>query len=147
MGSGLHNQMQIFWQLYIIKLLGILMCIWLLEFGSCSIFGKPMCYHATNLGLIPCGGQTVRSTNFFTLLGNTALYPFQFGKWVPGNTSAKKDPFLQKVPEGSWRPHFYTFPYYTLMTFLMMLSVILLCMLMILLSSLSVVTHLIRGNS
>ena len=50
------------------------MCIWLLEFGSCSIFGKPMCYHATNLGLIPCGGQTVRSTIFFTLLGNTALY-------------------------------------------------------------------------
>ena len=39
------------------------------------------------------------------------------------------------------------FPYYTLMTFLMMLSVILLSMLMILLSILSVIRHLICGNN
>ena len=38
------------------------------------------------------------------------------------------------------------FSYYTLMTFLMMLSVILLSMLMILLSILSVIRHLICGN-
>ena len=39
------------------------------------------------------------------------------------------------------------FSYYTLMTFLMMLSVILLSMLMILLSILNVIRHLICGNS
>ena len=39
------------------------------------------------------------------------------------------------------------FSYYTLMTFLMMLSVILLSMLMILLSVLSVIRHLICGNN
>ena len=39
------------------------------------------------------------------------------------------------------------FSYYTLMTFLMMLSVILLSMLMILLSILSVIRHLICGNN
>ena len=39
------------------------------------------------------------------------------------------------------------FSYYTLMTFLMMLSVILLSMLMILLSILSVIGHLICGNN
>ena len=39
------------------------------------------------------------------------------------------------------------FSYYTLMTFLMMLSVILLSMLMILLSVLSVIRHLICGNT
>ena len=39
------------------------------------------------------------------------------------------------------------FSYYTLMTFLMMLSVILLSMLMILLSALNVIRHLICGNN
>ena len=39
------------------------------------------------------------------------------------------------------------FSYYTLMTFLMMLSVILLSMLMVLLSTLNVIRHLICGNS
>ena len=39
------------------------------------------------------------------------------------------------------------FSYYTLMTFLMMLSVILLSMLMILLSTLNVIRHLICGNN
>ena len=39
------------------------------------------------------------------------------------------------------------FCYYTLMTFLMMLSVILLSMLMILLSTLNVIMHLICGNN
>ena len=39
------------------------------------------------------------------------------------------------------------FSYYTLMTFLMMLSVILLSMLMILFSTLSVIRHLIHSNN
>ena len=39
------------------------------------------------------------------------------------------------------------FSYYTLMTFLTMLSVILLSMLMILLSNLSVIRHMICGNN
>ena len=42
---------------------------------------------------------------------------------------------------------FLHFPYYTLMTFLMILSVILLSMLMILLSTLSEIRHLICGNN
>ena len=39
------------------------------------------------------------------------------------------------------------FPYYTLMTFLMMLSVVLLSMLMMLLSTLNVIRHVICGNN
>ena len=42
---------------------------------------------------------------------------------------------------------FLHFSYYTLMTFLMMLSVILLSLLMILLSTLTVISHLICGNN
>ena len=49
------------------------------------------------------------------------------------------------VPQGSILGA--TFSYYTLMTFLMMLSVILLSMLMILLSILSVIKHLICGSN
>ena len=42
---------------------------------------------------------------------------------------------------------FLHFSYYTLMTFLMMLSVILLSVLMILLSTLNIIRHLICGNN
>ena len=49
------------------------------------------------------------------------------------------------VPQGSiLGPHF---SYYTLMTFLMMLSVMLLSLLMIVLSTLSVIRHLVCGNN
>ena len=50
------------------------------------------------------------------------------------------------VPQGSIvGPYF--FSYYTLMTFLMTLSVILLSILMVLLSTLNVIRHLICGNN
>ena len=48
------------------------------------------------------------------------------------------------VPQGSFL--FAHFCYYTLMSFLMILSVVLLSMLMILLSTLNVIRHLICGN-
>ena len=56
---------------------------------------------------------------------------------------------LQKYPVNAGKGPFLVlyFSYYTLMTFLMMLSVILLSMLMILLSTLNVIRHLICGNN
>ena len=57
--------------------------------------------------------------------------------------SSQEYPVNAGVPQGS----ILHFSYHTLMTFLMMLSVILLSMLMILLSILSVIRHLIYGNN
>ena len=58
--------------------------------------------------------------------------------------SSQKYPVNAGVPQG---PTLLRFSYYTLMTFLMMLSVILLSMLMILLSTQNVIRHLICGNN
>ena len=59
--------------------------------------------------------------------------------------SSREYPVNAIVPQGPILGP--TFPYYTLMAFLMMSSVILLSMLMILRSILSVIRHLICGNN
>ena len=64
---------------------------------------------------------------------------------VLNGKSSQENPVYAGVPQGSILV--LHFSYYTLMTFLMMLSVILLSMLMILLSTLSVGRHLICGNN
>ena len=38
---------------------------------------KPMCYHANNLGLIPCGGHTNISPYLLVLLGQLSLPSLQ----------------------------------------------------------------------
>ena len=59
--------------------------------------------------------------------------------------SSQEYPVNATVPQGLLK--FLQFPHYTLITFLMMLSVILLSMLMILLCILNVIRHLICGNN
>ena len=73
---------------------------------------------------------------------------FLSNRWlqvVLDGKSSQKYPVNAGVPQGSIvGPHV---SYYTLMTFLMMLSIILLSMLMILLSTLNAMRHLISGNN
>ena len=45
--------------------------------GSCNIVGKPLCYHKINPSQICCGGDTVRSPNLPTLLGQLSLSSFR----------------------------------------------------------------------
>ena len=75
----------------------------------------------------------------FSFLSNRWLEMFLDGK------SSQEYPVNAGVSQGSI--HVLHFSYYTLMTFLMMLSVILVYMLTILLSTLSVIRHLICGNN
>ena len=80
-------------------------------------------------------GQIFGLISFF--LSNRQLQVVLDGK------SSQEYPVNAVVPQGS----ILLFFYYTLMTFLMMLSVILLSMLMILRSVLSVMRHLISGKN
>ena len=73
---------------------------------------------------------------------------FLINRWlrvVLDGKSSQEYPVNAGVPKGLFLV--LHFSYYTLMTFLMMLSVILLSMLMILLSTLNVIRHLICGNT
>ena len=75
------------------------------------------------------------------------IMSFLSNRWlwvVLGEKFPQEYPVNPGLRQGSSILHF---TYYTLMTFLMMLSTILLFMLMILLSTISVVRHLIWGNS
>ena len=55
---------------------------------SCSIVGKSLCYHASNLGSIPHGSHTTRSPSS-RCQANSIFHPSEVGKWVPVNTGAK----------------------------------------------------------
>ena len=48
-----------------------------LNFGGCSIVGKPLCYHARDPGSIPHGGRTNRSPYLLALLGQLSLPSFR----------------------------------------------------------------------
>ena len=141
MGLGLLNQLLIFSQLFLIKVIGLLTCLVLLEL-----------WHLIYLRLLTGFGKLA----FFT---NLSLVGFQVGDLVLFLLFSVMDDFewfwmeiLHKNIQLMWEflktPFLVLqFSYYTLMTFLMMLSVILLSMLMILLSILSVIRHLICGNN
>ena len=135
---GLLDQLQIFSQLYLIELLGIFVRSYL----SCSSWCIQGFWH----GLASWSPQTLglwcfRSDiwhYFYFFFSNRQIQVVLDGlyKNIQLMQEFLKAPFLL-LP----------FSYYTLMTFLMMLSVILLFVLMMVLSSLSVIRHLICSNN
>ena len=124
---GLLDQLQIFWQLYLIELLGFLTGLGLqvllhmlyprlsTEFGMLVFF--------TNVSVMEF---QVRYLALFFFLGNRRL------RVVLDGVSSQEYPVNAGVP---------------LMTFPMILSVTLLSMLMILLFTLSVIRHRLCGNN
>ena len=143
MVSGLLNQMKIFWQLYMIKLLGF--------------FNRSGATQAVALDIFKAVNRLSRLV-FFT---NVSLFEFQV-RYLLGflfGFASVVDSF-----EWFWMGSLYKniqslvkfirapllvldFSYYTLMTFLMMLSEILLSMLMMLLSIVSVTRHRIVATT
>ena len=138
---GLLSQLQIFSQLHLIELLGFLTVLGLLELchliGPMLLTGFGMLASFTNLSLMEF---QVRFLALFLLFSVIESFKWFWMENLHNNVHLilefLKAPFLVL--------HIL---YYKLMTFLMMLSVILLSMLMILLSILSVIRHLICGNN
>ena len=138
---GLLNQLQIFSQLYLIELLGLLTGLGLLELP-----------HLIYLRLLTGFGMLV----FFT---NVSLMEFQVRylvlfllfsvidgcEWFWMESLHKNIQLMMEFLKGPFLV--LHFSCCILMTFLMMLSVILLSMLMILLSILSVIRHMMCGNN
>ena len=138
---GLLNQLQIFSQLYLIELLGLLTGLGLLELP-----------HLIYLRLLTGFGMLV----FFT---NVSLMEFQVRylvlfllfsvidgcEWFWMESLHKNIQLMMEFLKGPLLV--LHFSCCILMTFLMMLSVILLSMLMILLSILSVIRHMMCGNN
>ena len=134
------DQLQIFSQLYLIELLGLLTALELLkqwhliyprlltDFGMLVFF--------TNLSLMEFQVRYLALFLLFSVIdGFEWFWMESLHKNIQLTLEFLKAPFLVLH-----------FSYYTLMIFLTMLSVILLSMLMILLSILSVTRHLICGN-
>ena len=138
---GLLNQLQIFSQLYLIELLGHLTGLGLLKLRHLIyprlLTGFDMLVFFTNLSLMEF---QVRYLVLFLLF--SVIDDF---KWFWMESLLKN---IQLMLEFLKAPFLVLhFSYYTLMTFMMMLPVILLSMLMILLSGLNVIGHLISGNN
>ena len=138
---GLFDWLQIFWQLYLIKLLGLLTALRLLELQHLvypRLFDRV--WHA---GLF-------HKLKYYGISGQVfgLICSFLSNRWllvVLDRKSSQEYPINAGVPQG---PFFVLhFSYYILMTFMMMLFVTLLFMLMIVLSTLSVIRHLICGNN
>ena len=138
---GLFDQLQIFSQLYLIELPRVLKSLGLLELWhliySRLLIGFCMLVFFTNLSLMEF---QVRYLALFLLFSVIVGFEWLWMERLHKNIQLMVE-FL-KAP--SLVVHFYC---YTLMTFLTMLSVILLSMLMTLLFILSVTRHLICGNS
>ena len=137
----LLNQLKVFWQLCLIELLGLLTGLGLLELQ-----------HFIYLRLLTGLGMLVFFTNFSLMefqvryLTLFLLFSVIGGFWWFWMGNLHKN--IQLMLEFFGGPFLVLhFSYYTLMSFLMMLSVILLSMLMILLSTPSVIKHLICGNN
>ena len=132
MVSGLFDQLQIFQQLYLIKFLELFIDLGLFK-SYHYIFTR------FSIGMLVFFTNSISGWAFaliFSLQSQTALSC----SWVK---SLQEYPVNAGVTEDSLL--ILHFSYNTLMTFLMMLSVILLTTLMALLSSLSVIRHLICG--
>ena len=132
---GLLNQLQIFSQLYLIELLGLLTGLGLLELWhliySRLLTGFGMLVFFTNLGLMEFQVRYLALLLLFSVIDDfEGLWMESLHKNIQLMLQFLKAPFLVLH-----------FPCYTLMTFLTMLSVILLSMLI------SVIWHLISGNN
>ena len=138
---GLLDQQQIFLQLYMIELLGLLTGLGLLRLWHLiyprHLTGFGMLVFFTNLTLMEF---PVRYLALFLLFSVIVGFKWFWMESLHSNIQLMleflKVPFLVL-----------DFLYYTLMTFLTMLSVILISMLMILLSILGVIRRLICGNN
>ena len=138
---GLLDQLQIFSQSYLIKLLGLLSDLRLLELWHLIyprlLTGFGMLVYFTNLNLM----------EFLVIY--LALFLFSSvidgWKWFWMESLHNNIQLMLEFLNGPFLILY--FSYCILMTFLMMLSVILLSMLMILLSILSVIRHLNCGNN
>ena len=118
MDLGLLHQLQIFLQLHLIELLGFL----------------------GGLGLLK-----LQHLIYLRLLTGFGILVFFSFEWFQMGRLHKNIQLMQEFLKAPFLV--LHFSYYTLMTFLMMLPVILLSMLVILLSVLSVTRHLICGNN
>ena len=138
---GLVDQLLIFSQLYLIEMLGLLTGLGLLELWHLIyprlLTGFGMLVFFTNLSLMEF---QVRYSALFLLF--SVIDDFQ---WFWMESLYKNIQLMQEFLKAPFLV--LLFSYYTLMTFLMMLSVILLSMLMILLSILGVIRLLICGNT
>ena len=138
---GLLDQLLIFSQLYLVAWLGLLTGLGLLEL-----------WHLIYLRLLTGFGMLVFFTNL-SLMEFQARYSALFllfsvidhFEWFSMDSLHKNIKLMREFLQAPFL--LLHFSYYTLMTFQMMLSVILLPMLMILLSILSVIGHLICGNN
>ena len=138
---GLLDQLQIFSQLYLIELLGLLTGLGLLELWHLIyprlLTGFDMLVFFTNLSLMEFQVIYLASFLLFSVIeGFEWFWMESLHKNIQLLLEFLKGPFL-----------LLHFSCCKLMTFLMMLSVILLYMLMILLSILSVIRYLICGNN
>ena len=138
---GLVDQLLIFSQLYLIELLGLLTGLGLLELWHLIyprlLMGFGMLVYFTNLSLMEFQIGYLALFLLFSVVDDFEWF------WME---SLHRN--IQLIWEFFKAPFLVLhFSYYTSMTFLIMLSVILPSMLMILLSILSVIRHLICGNN
>ena len=125
---GLLDQLQIFLQLYLIKLLGLLTGLGLHDKAFDRVW---------HTGLMEFQVRYLALFLLFSVIDDIERFWMEnLHKNIQLMQEFLRAPFL-----------ILHFSYYTLMIFLTMLSVILLSMLMILLSILSVIEHLICGNN
>ena len=138
---GLLDQLQILLQLYLIKLFGILTSLVLLELHHLIyprlLTGFGMLVFFTSLNLMEFQVKYLTLFLLFSVIDGFEWF------WI-GSLHKNIQLILEFLKASFLVLHF---SYYTLMTFLMMLSVILLSMLMIQLSILSVIRHLICSNN
>ena len=138
---GLLDQLQIFSQLYLIELLGLLTGLGLIELWHLIyprlLTGFGMLVFFTNLTLLEFYVRYLVLFLLFSVIGSFKLF------WI--ESLYKNIQLMLEFLEGPFLV--LHFSGYTLMTFLTMLSVMLLSMLMILLSILSLIRHLISGNN
>ena len=138
---GLFDQLQIFWQWYLIELLGLLTGLGLLELSTWYIQGfwqGLTCWSSSQTWTFyEILGQVFGLIS--SLLNNRQVWVVLVVKFLedyPVNAGVLQDSVLSLY-----------FFYYSLIMLLMILPMILLFMLMILPSTLNVIRHLICGNN
>ena len=127
--GNLHKNIQLMLEFLNCPFLVLIYPRFSIEFGMLVFF--------TNLGLMEFQARYLALLLLFSVIGG-------FGWFWMGNLHKNIQLMLEFLKCPFVVLHF---SYYTLMTFLMMLAVILLSMLMILLSNLNVIRHLICGNN